>query len=120
MGDWQRASDVELFKPKMPTPPPPPAPYGPPVSGPYLAAREAAYLIPDKPRSPLSRVAGGILNLVLPGVGRMYLGFPVVGILQLIVFFATCGGGYIWTFVDGIMILSGSVNEDGLGRRLES
>ena len=121
MTDWKRAVEVDFFKPKMSTPPPPPAPYGPPVTGPYhLAARETAYLIPDKPRSPLSRVAGGILNLVLPGVGRIYLGFPVIGILQIIVTVASCGVGYIWPMIDGILMLAGSVPEDGMGRRLES
>ncbi|MEO7453726.1 MAG: GYF domain-containing protein [Fimbriimonadales bacterium] len=121
MTDWQRAAEVDLFKPKMPTPPPPPTPFGPPVTGPYhLAGRESAYLIPDKPRSPLSRVAGGVLNILLPGVGRMYLGFPVAGILQLVVTMASCGFGYVWPFIDGILMLTGTVSEDGLGRRLES
>jgi hypothetical protein len=121
MADWKRAAEVDFFRSKMSTPPPPPVPYGPPVSGPYqLADRQAAYLIPDKPRSPLSRVAAGILNIVLPGVGRMYLGFPVIGILQLVFSVVTCGVGAVWPLIDGILMLAGSVNEDGLGRRLES
>jgi hypothetical protein len=121
MEDWKRASDVEAFKAKVPSPPPPPAPFPRPVSGtPYsMQPRDFAYLIPDKPRSPLSRTAAGVLNLFVPGVGRMYLGYIGIGTLQLVVAFATCFVGHIWSFIDGILMLSGAVNEDGIGRTLD-
>ena len=121
MVDWRRASDVEAFSAKVPKATPPPLPYSGPTGSPYqMASREYAYLIPDKPRSPLSRVAGGVLNIVLPGVGRIYLGFVAVGILQIIASLASCGILAVWPVIDGIMMLAGVVKEDGMGRALES
>lgn len=67
-------------------------------------------------RSDRSRIAAGILNLVIPGVGRMYLGYMAHGVLQLIL--SLCGVGYIWSIIDGIIILTGGVKLDGYGRRL--
>jgi TM2 domain-containing membrane protein YozV len=77
------------------------------------------------PYSEKSRVAAGVLNLVIPGVGRMYLGYYVIGILQLVVailsVFILCGGGWLWSFVDGIIILNGGgVSHDAEGRPLAS
>ena len=56
---------------------------------------------------------------MIPGAGRMYLGYAALGVIQLVVFPLTCFFGYIWSFVDGIMILSGKVGIDGYGRALE-
>lgn len=68
-------------------------------------------------KSDRSRVLAGILNLFLPGVGRIYLGHMAHGVLQLVLVF--CGGvGLIWSFVDGIIILAGGVKYDGYGRVL--
>ncbi len=68
-------------------------------------------------RSDRSRALGGVLNLIIPGVGRMYLGYAAIGVLQLVLFF--CGGvGFIWSFIDGIIILTGGVKMDGYGREL--
>jgi TM2 domain-containing membrane protein YozV len=68
-------------------------------------------------RSDKSRAVGGILNLIIPGVGRMYLGYGAMGILQFIL--ALCGGvGIVWSFIDGILILTGTVKMDGFGREL--
>lgn len=67
-----------------------------------------------------SRVAGGVLNILLPGVGRMYLGYSAIGVLQLVVSIFTCGVGTIWPFVDGILILTGVPKLDGFGRVLKS
>lgn len=68
-------------------------------------------------RSDKSRALGGILNLIIPGVGRMYLGYSAIGVLQL-VSSACFGVGYIWSFIDGILILTGGLKFDGYGREL--
>lgn len=68
-------------------------------------------------RSEKSRVAAGILNLLIPGVGRMYMGYAAIGVLQL--FFSLCGVGVIWSFIDGILILAGSPKVDGYGRVMD-
>jgi TM2 domain-containing membrane protein YozV len=55
---------------------------------------------------------------VVPGVGRMYMGYGAIGVLQLVL--TLCGGvGYIWSFIDGIIILSGGVKMDGYGRQMK-
>ena len=69
------------------------------------------------PISDRSRPLAGVLNLIFPGVGRLYLGYMALGILQLL--FALCGVGIIWSFIDGILMLAGSLKYDGYGRRLK-
>ncbi|WP_254922894.1 TM2 domain-containing protein [Rhodococcus sp. OK302] len=81
-----------------------------------------------------SKVAAGLLQLLLPfvcicGVGRLYLGSVGIGLFQLLgMFFALVMSPlvigipfvvaiWIWTVIDGIMILSGSVR-DKYGRPL--
>ncbi len=71
------------------------------------------------PRSDKSRTIAGILQLLIPGVGRMYLGYAALGVIQLVVCVITCGVAWIWSVIDGIMILSGKVGIDGYGRALE-
>ncbi len=68
-------------------------------------------------RSDRSRALAGVLQLLIPGVGRIYLGYAAHGVLQL--FFTLCFGiGYLWSIVDGIIILTGGVKLDGYGRQL--
>lgn len=68
-------------------------------------------------RSDRSRALAGILQLLIPGVGRIYLGYAAHGVLQL--FFTLCFGlGYLWSIIDGIIILTGGVKLDGYGRQL--
>jgi hypothetical protein len=69
-------------------------------------------------RSDRSRAAAGILQLILPGVGRMYLGYLAYGVLQLTLTVMTCGLLWLWSFIDGIIILTGGVKLDGYGRQL--
>lgn len=57
--------------------------------------------------------------MFVPGVGRMYLGYWAQGVIQLVVTIVTCGVLWIWPFIDGILMLAGSVKLDGYGRRLE-
>ena len=54
-----------------------------------------------------SRVAAGVLGIVLGGFGvhRFYLGFTTIGVLQIVVTVLTCGLGSIWGFVEGILYL---------------
>jgi hypothetical protein len=69
-------------------------------------------------KSDRSRTAAGILQILLPGVGRMYLGYLAYGVIQLALTIVTCGVLWIWSFIDGIIILSGGVRLDGYGRQL--
>jgi TM2 domain-containing membrane protein YozV len=73
-------------------------------------------------RRPLkSKVAAGILGILLGGWGvhRFYLGFVGIGIAQIAVTLCTCGMGGIWGLIEGILILTGSMNEDAEGRPLK-
>lgn len=63
-----------------------------------------------------SRLAAGLLNIFLPGIGRLYLGYTGIGIAQLLLAFI--GVGAIWSLIDGILILTGSVVQDGDGNPL--
>jgi len=67
-------------------------------------------------RSDKSRTAGGVLQLIIPGVGRMYLGYTAIGVLQLIL--TPCGVGWLWSIIDGVIILAGGFRMDGYGRQL--
>jgi len=132
MSDWQKAGDViELVAtfrtPSFATTPPPApasktAPPPAPVIQPNLKGGEIrisnAGPLPvySSVRSDKSRVLAGILQIIFPGVGRMYLGYSAYGVLQLI--FALCGVGFIWSFIDGVIILAGGVRLDGYGRQL--
>jgi len=111
----------------MSPPPPPTGPPGYPPAGPpalnyprtdssyspvYANYQRSLVTI----KSDKSRTLAGILQLFLPGIGRIYLGYAAYGVLQL--FFSLCGVGAIWSFIDGIYILAGGVKYDGYGRRL--
>ncbi len=67
-----------------------------------------------------SRLAAGLLQIFLGGfgIGRFYLGYTSTGVYQLLVSIFTCGIGSIWGFIDGILILTGSVNVDANGNPL--
>jgi TM2 domain-containing membrane protein YozV len=92
-----------------------------------------------------SKLTAGLLGIFLGGFGfhNFYLGYTNKAIIQLVLgligFFGSCsqfffyGFGYygfgnpwgftlwissVWGFIEGIMILSGSINTDGQGYRL--
>ena len=74
-----------------------------------------------------SRTVAGLLAIFLGtlGVHNFYLGNTTKAIVQLLVtFFGGAIGGpvivMIWGFVEGIMILSGSINTDGYNRLLKN
>jgi hypothetical protein len=97
-----------------------PAPYPPP--GGYPGAAPGAPFGVDmygRPLSDKSKLTAGLLQIFLGGfgVGRFYLGYTNIGVLQLVVTLVTCGFGSIWGLIDGIVILIGNV-PDPQGRPL--
>jgi TM2 domain-containing membrane protein YozV len=137
--NWSMAGDVSDLKSSFAmvttsTPPPPPLTDRPPVAAATTTAPPPAYepygagaFSPAMYQSYMpvvesdrSRIAGGILNLLLPGIGRMYLGYGAIGVIQLLVTLITCGVGWIWPFVDGILMLTGAIKVDGYGRLLKN
>lgn len=67
-----------------------------------------------------SRVAAGVLGIILGGIGvhRFYLGNIGIGILQIIVTLITFGFGATWGFVEGVIIIAGGKWRDGDGKPL--
>ncbi len=147
MAQWQTAETIAELRSALTAaapyvaPPPPPPPTGPeppraqpppprqtgyssPAPNPYAQAPQPVYPVnyyrydvAYATPSDRSRVAAGILQIFLPGVGRMYLGYYAYGVLQLVLALCT-GVMWLWPIIDGIMILTGSVKFDGFGRVL--
>jgi TM2 domain-containing membrane protein YozV len=67
------------------------------------------------PYSDKQKLVAGLLQLVLPGVGRLYAGHTGIGIAQLVSLLFCVGA--VWGFIDAILILAGKVR-DGEGRPL--
>ena len=63
-----------------------------------------------------SKLVAGLLQILLPGlgIGRFYLGYAGIGVGQILTSFL-CGVGCVWGFIDGILILTGSVTVDSSG-----
>ncbi len=136
MTDWVRADastelalSFHVLSPAGPPPPPlaqttpvisPPS-YGTDYSGQttQMAAAQPSYFPRSATvKSDRSKTAAGILQLVIPGVGRIYMGYAAIGVLQLVL--TLCGGiGWIWSVIDGIVILGGGVKMDGYGRQMQ-
>ncbi|TYC03115.1 MAG: TM2 domain-containing protein [Kosmotoga sp.] len=68
-----------------------------------------------------SKIAAGLLGIFLGGIGvhRFYLGFTGIGIAQIIVTAITLGIGSIWGFIEGILILTGAIDQDADGLPLK-
>ncbi len=68
-----------------------------------------------------SKLAAGLLGIFLGGWGihNFYLGFTGKAIAQIIVTIVTCGIGALWGFIEGIMILAGSIKQDAQGNPLQ-
>ena len=71
-----------------------------------------------------SKIAAGLLGIFLGsfGVHNFYLGYTGKAVAQLLITLLTCGFGAfvssIWGLVEGILILTGSINVDGNGNPL--
>ena len=67
-----------------------------------------------------SKMAAGLLGLFLGawGIHNFYLGNTGRGVAQIIVTIVTCGVGGLWGFIEGILILTGSINTDADGKPL--
>jgi TM2 domain-containing membrane protein YozV len=103
------------YPPQYPAPPPPGAYYDP--TAPY-----GRHPVTGEPLSEKSKVVGGLLQLLgffgLVGIGRIYLGYTTLGVVQLVVGILTCGiGAIIWGIIDAVLILSDKVR-DPQGRPL--
>ena len=72
-----------------------------------------------RPLSDKSKLVAGLLQIFLPsfGIGRFYLGYTNIALLQIAASFLTCGIGIFWPFIDGILIITGKV-PDPQGRTL--
>lgn len=72
-----------------------------------------------RPPSDKSKVVAGLLQIFLStfAVGRFYLGYTNIAIIQIVVTVCTCGIGALWPLIDGITILMGKV-PDAEGRTL--
>ncbi len=79
---------------------------------------------PNVSSSPKSKIAAGLLGIFLGsfGVHNFYLGYTGKAIAQLLITLLTCGIGAfissIWGLIEGILILTGSINTDGKGNPL--
>jgi len=64
-----------------------------------------------------SKMVAGLLGIFLGsfGVHNFYLGFTKKGILQIVLTVVTCGIAGVWGFIEGILILTGSINKDANG-----
>ncbi len=102
-----------------PQPPPPPPPAPGPITAPPPAPVAPA-VASAVARSDRSRLAAGILGVILgwAGVHRFYLGHVGIGILQLIVTMLTLGIGGLWGFIEGIIILADGSFKDAEGKPL--
>lgn len=82
--------------------------------------QEGVYKREDKTGNK-SRLTAGVLQLFVGciGLGRFYMGYKTIGVLQILSSVFTFGfAGVVWGFVDGILILNSTVNYDGDGNLL--
>ena len=72
-----------------------------------------------------SKMAAGLLGIFLGGFGvhNFYLGYTGKALAQLLITLLTCGFGAmissVWGLIEGIMILTGSINTDANGNPLQ-
>lgn len=67
-----------------------------------------------------SKLAAGLLGIFLGawGIHSFYLGSASKGVAQIVVTIITCGVGALWGFIEGILILAGSITTDADGNPL--
>ncbi len=74
--------------------------------------------------NPKSKIAAGLLGIFLGafGVHNFYLGYTGKAVAQLLITVLSCGFlsfvSYIWGLIEGILILTGSINIDAEGNSL--
>ncbi|MBR5722787.1 MAG: TM2 domain-containing protein [Oscillospiraceae bacterium] len=72
-----------------------------------------------------SKTAAGVLGILLGAFGahNFYLGYTSKAVVQLVMTLLSCGFlgvvSGIWGFVEGIMLLTGKINQDGKGLPLK-
>ena len=111
-------------------PPPPPGGFGtppPPTAAPGYAPPPSGFGAPGGPPvaqpgvppgyAQKDKMTAGLLGILIGSLGihNFYLGNTTKGIIQIVVTFVTCGIGGIWGLIEGIMILTGSINTDANG-----
>lgn len=80
---------------------------------------------PVNPAAQKSKLTAGLLGIFLGSVGvhNFYLGYTGKAVAQLLIAVLTCGIGatatWVWGLIEGIMILTGSINKDGKGNPLK-
>lgn len=64
-----------------------------------------------------SKLAAGVLGILLGGLGvhNFYLGYTGRAMLQLILTICSVGVASLWGFIEGILILVGTINRDARG-----
>jgi TM2 domain-containing membrane protein YozV len=74
-----------------------------------------------QPLSDKNKMAAGLFSLLLGGfgVGRFYMGYTGLGIVQIVVTLFTCGAGHLWGMIEGIIILANNSIPDAQGRKLQ-
>lgn len=74
--------------------------------------------------TPKSKIAAGLLGIFLGsfGVHNFYLGYTGKAVIQLLMTVLSCGilsfVSAVWSLIEGIMILAGSINTDAQGNPL--
>lgn len=69
-----------------------------------------------------SKYMAGFMQIFLGcfGIGRFYLGFKKIALLQIASTLLTLGtGGFVWGVIDGLMIIVGKEKYDGYGKILK-
>jgi len=69
-----------------------------------------------------SKLVAAVLSVLfgMIGLGRFYLGYTKIGILQIIASACTGGvGGSLWGILDAILIFVGKISVDGKGKSLK-
>jgi TM2 domain-containing membrane protein YozV len=103
-------------EPQYVSTPPPSSGYAPPPPPP--GATPVGQWAPPAGATPKSKLAAALLGIFLGvfGIHRFYLGYTSIGVIQLIVGIVTCGiASSIWGLIEGILILTGSIDRDANG-----
>jgi TM2 domain-containing membrane protein YozV len=87
-----------------------------------LVASPTAPSLPPLVDQRKSKLVAGLLGILVGWVGvhRFYLGYTAIGVAQILVTLFTCGAGYVWGLIEGILIITGNtITTDAEGRPLK-